>query len=104
MRAMSKETKDAAGTWLYRALAIYFLWNIYTDVSSIDVIKSKVEKHDQEIAKLQEAVFTHAWIRRSTPEEKRKHQKETKFLEEYTGENIHAAKDQLSEVDSLNRN
>lgn len=97
---MSKAQKDAAGTWLYRALAIYFLWNIYLDVASIDVIKSRVDKHETEIGKLQAAVFTTSILRRSTPAEVVKHNKQTNQLQQFTESNIDSAKEQLNKVDS----
>lgn len=98
---MATSIKENPGTWLYRAMAIYFLWNIYLDVSTIDVIKSKIEQHDREIDKLQNAVFTQIWIKRSTPVEKERHRKETKMLEEITEDNIASAHTQMNEVDSL---
>lgn len=98
--AMSKAQKEEIGTWLYRGLAIYFLWNIYLDVASIDVIKSRVDKHENEIGELRAAVFTTSILRRSTPAELKAHNNETAKLQKHTEEIIDSAKNQITQVDS----
>lgn len=97
---MSKAQKEEVGTWLYRALAIYFLWNIYLDVASIDVIKSRVDKHDTEIGELRAAVFTTSILRRSTQAERQEHNRETDRLLKQTEQKLDTAKLLNTIVDS----
>lgn len=109
MRAMSakeKETANTAGNWLYRGIAIYFLWNIYLDVQSTNkssaVYQERLDRHETRLNNIEQSVFAPVWDRKDNRHQhSEKHNKDTKFLFEYTCENINSALAQLGAVDSF---
>ena len=106
MSAREKETANTAGNWLYRGIAIYFLWNIYLDVQSTNkssaVYQERLDRHEIRINHIEQSLFTPAWDKPDKKHESSyKHQKDTKFLLEYTCENINSALAQLGTVDSF---
>jgi hypothetical protein len=93
MSAKQKETAGIAGDWLYRAIAIYFLWNIYTDVqrtnSSSAVYQERLDRHEMRLNNIEQSLFAPVWKRDEKKREvSARHTKDTKFLFEYTQENL----------------
>lgn len=117
MRAMTKQIKEQSqglGTWLFRGLAIYFLWNIYQDVAKIPLINHRLDaqdkvndRQDEDIKNLRGAIFVPSWDSesyRQKRQESLKEKKDTKFLLEYTDQNIADARRQLGIGDCTNNN
>lgn len=105
---VSKDTKETTGTWLFRGLAIYFLWNIYVDTSKIDVIEQRLDAHEKEIngherdiETLRGMVFSPAWEKQRRQQSLNEELKDSKFMLEYTDANIAASKELLGRVDSF---
>lgn len=113
MWAMTKQIKEQSqglGTWLFRGLAIYFLWNIYQDVAKIPLINHRLDAHDKvndrqddDIKTIRGAVFSPSWDAKNYEQKRQesiRHEKDTKFLLEYTDQNIADARKQMGVADS----
>ncbi len=94
-----KENGTPVGEWLYRGLAIYFLWNIYIDVKEIPVHSSQIKtlqdkdaKQDDKLQKLEDVIFVPSWER---------HIRKEAHLRE-TNKNIAETTELLAESDSVN--
>lgn len=93
MSVKQKETANIAGDWLYRGIAIYFLWNIYTDVqrtnNSSAVYQERLDRHEIRLNNIEQSLFAPVWKRDEKKREvSEKHAKDSKFLWEYTQENL----------------
>ena len=61
MSAKQKETANIAGDWLYKGLAIYFLWNIYMDVKQIPVHEERLNRHELRLNNIEQNLLAPAW-------------------------------------------
>lgn len=106
---MSNEQKEKTlrvGEWLYRAVAIFLLSNIYMEVNKVDVHEERLNKHDQSIDRLDNAVFAPSWLREKKREQSINNEKaDTNRDVEYTEANLLSSTIQIKQVDSfLNNN
>lgn len=106
MSVKQKETANIAGDWLYRGVAIYFLWNIYTDVQNSNktapVFQERLDRHELRLNNIEQNMFAPVWEKNDHKKQSSyQHQKDTKFLIEYTEANLASLNALGDRADSL---
>lgn len=95
-----------AGNWLYRAIAIYFLWNIYLDVQSTNkssaVYQERLDRHELRLNNIEQNLFVPAYEKyEKRRETSLRDLKESEMIFNYTCDNIAGSIAQLGAVDSF---